>query len=545
MHPPKRNDASFDQALDAAKARDGGVESSRSDRGPARERGTEPEGHDAASSAEDRGVERPRERREQDPTQGAEERRHGDGATSAEAEARVDDREGADRGSTVTEPSPKDPGTDRPSAVDEAGSASESKPTAPASHPTTPGTSTSGGPLDVGPTPAGATGSATLSIPGGSESPGTLSPDPESPTPMAPVTEAHGGMTGAPTTFVDGSPGGSGEPFSGQPTPGSFGGTTPQAPTEGSTSSPTEGRLPAAPAQDSVASAPIDAPVASDSAPSSDADPWTQGQLPDNGQDLDAPPSQSIGSKAEPMEAPSSRGQRSESQGVSTNNPWASSPAPTSPAEALPNPAVLDAAPTAIEGGGLSVESPTQASPNAATDAVAQERAGTPVPEVESTDTKSRTSPAVDTKRAADVLRQVQLKLTPETRQATLRLRPESLGEVVIRLETDDGQVKAHMRVERPEAYAALERHAPELRAALESRGFENPTLELSLAPEGEAWQQPDSSPSDQAADPGSSQGAGRAGGDKNPASTSSTDAEAPAGLVDQLASDLSVDFYA
>jgi len=89
--------------------------------------------------------------------------------------------------------------------------------------------------------------------------------------------------------------------------------------------------------------------------------------------------------------------------------------------------------------------------------------------------------------RAADVLRQVRMHLSPGLREATLRLQPAWLGRITIRIAVRDGRTAAELRAENKSTLEALERHVPELRAALEQQGFAAGELELHLGLEGGA----------------------------------------------------------
>jgi flagellar hook-length control protein FliK len=90
-----------------------------------------------------------------------------------------------------------------------------------------------------------------------------------------------------------------------------------------------------------------------------------------------------------------------------------------------------------------------------------------------------------DLERAADILRQVRVSISPEMRQATIQLSPLELGRISIRISLHEGRVSAHVRAERPEALEALQRHMPELRAAFEARGLQAQEFQLSLGFDG------------------------------------------------------------
>jgi len=95
-------------------------------------------------------------------------------------------------------------------------------------------------------------------------------------------------------------------------------------------------------------------------------------------------------------------------------------------------------------------------------------------------------APTPEREQASDILKQVRLQLSPETRSATVNLKPAELGRVSIRIVVDGDQVQAVVRAETPEALAALEQYMPELQAALGDRGFQDADLELSLGFDGE-----------------------------------------------------------
>jgi hypothetical protein len=95
-------------------------------------------------------------------------------------------------------------------------------------------------------------------------------------------------------------------------------------------------------------------------------------------------------------------------------------------------------------------------------------------------------APTPEREQASDVLKQVRLQLSPETRSATVNLKPAELGRVSIRIVVDGDQVQAFVRAESPEALAALEQYMPELQAALGDHGFQEADIDLSLGFEGE-----------------------------------------------------------
>ena len=95
-------------------------------------------------------------------------------------------------------------------------------------------------------------------------------------------------------------------------------------------------------------------------------------------------------------------------------------------------------------------------------------------------------TPTPEREQASDVLKQVRLHLSPETRSATVNLKPAELGRVSIRIVVDGDQVQAVVRAESPEALEALDQYMPELQAALGDHGFQEADIDLSLGFEGE-----------------------------------------------------------
>ena len=95
-------------------------------------------------------------------------------------------------------------------------------------------------------------------------------------------------------------------------------------------------------------------------------------------------------------------------------------------------------------------------------------------------------APTPEREQASDVLKQVRVHLSPETRSATVNLKPAELGRVSIRIVVDGDQVQAIVRAESPEALEALDQYMPELQAALGDHGFQEADIDLSLGFEGE-----------------------------------------------------------
>lgn len=97
--------------------------------------------------------------------------------------------------------------------------------------------------------------------------------------------------------------------------------------------------------------------------------------------------------------------------------------------------------------------------------------------------------PPLSADRAADVLRQVRLQLTPHMREAVIQLEPRELGRIAIKLSVSRGVVKAELRAEKRSTLDALERHAPELKTALERVGLSTNSLALELGFDGSSAQ--------------------------------------------------------
>jgi flagellar hook-length control protein FliK len=74
--------------------------------------------------------------------------------------------------------------------------------------------------------------------------------------------------------------------------------------------------------------------------------------------------------------------------------------------------------------------------------------------------------------RADEILRQVELQLTPNVKRLVLELEPRELGRLSIQLALRAGKLAAIVRGERPEALALLEARAPELARLLAERGL-------------------------------------------------------------------------
>lgn len=139
----------------------------------------------------------------------------------------------------------------------------------------------------------------------------------------------------------------------------------------------------------------------------------------------------------------------------------------------------------------------------------------------------------LDSERAADVLRQVRLRFSPELRQAVIQLEPRELGRISIKISVARGVVRTELRAESASALEALERHAPELQAALERVGLGGGSFALTLGFDGSSAQH---------ASDGEQQRAGRG------AAQAAERAElegAPRALAQRLAALSGVDTYA
>lgn len=98
----------------------------------------------------------------------------------------------------------------------------------------------------------------------------------------------------------------------------------------------------------------------------------------------------------------------------------------------------------------------------------------------------SAPTPQAAVDRAADVLRQFRMHLTPSMRQATIHLQPATMGRISIRISMKDGKARTEMRVETDQTLEALQRHVPELKAAFEGHGIETGEFEVALGFGGE-----------------------------------------------------------
>lgn len=88
---------------------------------------------------------------------------------------------------------------------------------------------------------------------------------------------------------------------------------------------------------------------------------------------------------------------------------------------------------------------------------------------------------AHEIERAADILRQVRVQITPQLSEARIQLHPVELGRVSIHITFEEGRAKTSVRAERRDTLAALEMHLPELRASLRQHGIDAQDFQLSL----------------------------------------------------------------
>jgi hypothetical protein len=152
--------------------------------------------------------------------------------------------------------------------------------------------------------------------------------------------------------------------------------------------------------------------------------------------------------------------------------------------EAEPAPAKLDPPPRpGAEAAPAASSNPSEAAPTATTAArEISHRAAEPqrAPEA-APSAANRPETPLAAERAADVLRQIQLRLSPELRQATIQLEPRELGRISIKVAIRGGAMRAELRAEKRSTLEALERHAPELCSAMEKAGLGAPELSLEL----------------------------------------------------------------
>lgn len=109
----------------------------------------------------------------------------------------------------------------------------------------------------------------------------------------------------------------------------------------------------------------------------------------------------------------------------------------------------------------------------------------------EATSAPERAGTAV-LERAEQVLRQIQLHLSPGVKRLTLELQPAELGRLAIQLALRGGKLTAIVRSERAKTLEALEQHEPELRATLAQRGIAVDSVRFELGFERPRTNTPD-----------------------------------------------------
>jgi len=112
----------------------------------------------------------------------------------------------------------------------------------------------------------------------------------------------------------------------------------------------------------------------------------------------------------------------------------------------------------------------------ASTRAHAAEAAKAPLP-----DPAGASVRAEEIAKAAEILRQIKMNLSPGMRRATIELQPAELGRLSIEVAVHEGRVNAVLRADSPHTVELLERQAPELRAMLAQQGIEADTLSMEL----------------------------------------------------------------
>lgn len=167
------------------------------------------------------------------------------------------------------------------------------------------------------------------------------------------------------------------------------------------------------------------------------------------------------------------------SASVTTPAPSTESTTPASPVAPR-----VDVERTALEADGTLAKSPLHATEGPSA------HAGTPAPRAEvRVDARPTEAPretpmprtAHEIERAADILRQVRVQITPQLQEARIQLQPVELGRVSIQISFEEGRARTVVRAERRETLAAIETHLPELRASLRQHGIDAQEFQLSL----------------------------------------------------------------
>jgi flagellar hook-length control protein FliK len=94
---------------------------------------------------------------------------------------------------------------------------------------------------------------------------------------------------------------------------------------------------------------------------------------------------------------------------------------------------------------------------------------------------------AQELERAADILRQIRVQITPQLSEARIQLQPIELGRVSIHISLENGRMKTTVRAEKTETLQAIQTHLPELRASLRQHGIDAQEFQLTLGFEDRA----------------------------------------------------------
>jgi flagellar hook-length control protein FliK len=103
---------------------------------------------------------------------------------------------------------------------------------------------------------------------------------------------------------------------------------------------------------------------------------------------------------------------------------------------------------------------------------------------------------AQEVERAADILRQIRVQITPQLSEARIHLQPIELGRISIHLTVEEGRVKTTVRAEKQETLQAIQTHLPELRASMRQHGIDAQEFTLSLGFEKREPRDGDKAPS-------------------------------------------------
>jgi flagellar hook-length control protein FliK len=102
---------------------------------------------------------------------------------------------------------------------------------------------------------------------------------------------------------------------------------------------------------------------------------------------------------------------------------------------------------------------------------------------------------AHEVERAAEILRQIRVQITPQINEARIQLQPLELGRVSIHLTLENGRMKTTVRAEKTETLQAIQTHLPELRASLRQHGIDAQEFQLSLGFENRPARDGDNTP--------------------------------------------------